>query len=331
MKFTPHQLRIFECVARRLSFTRAAEELSLAQPTVSAQLKQLADEVGMPLFDQVGRSISLTDAGKELYATTQAIFEAWSRFEMGIAGLRGLKRGQLRLAVATTAKYLIPDLLGGFCAQYPDIDIKLEIANREVLIERLKRGRDDIYIMVSPPEDDAFEKVPLLENELVVVAPAGHALASVRHIPLARVVRERFILRETGSGTRIELEQFFHDRSVIPNVRMELGSNEAIKHAVAAGLGVSVLSKLTLHVDPMVDHLVILDVDGFPLKSEWFVVYPAQRRLSVVAQAFSDHLQGEGAKLRASRIALDGRAAAKPRSPERRRSSSSRVKAIKMA
>ena len=303
MKFTPHQLRIFECVARRLSFTRAAEELSLAQPTVSAQLKQLADEIGMPLFDQAGRSISLTDAGKELYATTQAMFEAWRQFEMRIAELRGLKRGQLRLAVATTAKYLIPDLLGGFCAQYPDIDIKLEIANREVLIERLKQRKDDIYIMVQPPEGDEFERVPFLENELVVVAQAGHALARSRAIPLARVARERFILREAGSGTRIELERFLRERGVTPNVRMELGSNEAIKHAVAAGLGVSVLSALTLHVDPMLDHLAVLDVQGFPLKSEWFVVFPAQRRLSVVAQAFSDHLRAASAKLRASEAA----------------------------
>ena len=303
MKFTPHQLRIFECVARRLSFTRAAEELSLAQPTVSAQMKQLADEIGMPLFDQAGRSISLTDAGKELYATTQAIFEAWRQFEMRIAELRGLKRGQLRLAVATTAKYLIPDLLGGFCAQYPDIDIRLEIANREVLIERLKQVKDDIYIMVSPPEGDELERVPFLGNELVVVAPAGHVLARAKGIPFARVARERFILRELGSGTRVELERFFLERGVTPNVRMELGSNEAIKHAVAAGLGVSVLSTLTLHVDPMLDHLVVLDVEGFPLKSEWFVVFPVQRRLSVVAQAFSDHLRGESARLRASHAA----------------------------
>ena len=303
MKFTPHQLRIFECVARRLSFTRAAEELSLAQPTVSAQLKQLADEIGMPLFDQAGRSISLTDAGKELYATTQAMFEAWRQFEMRIAELRGLKRGELRLAVATTAKYLIPDLLGGFCAQYPDIDIKLEIGNREMLIERLKQRKDDIYIMVQPPEGDEFERVPFLENELVVVAQAGHALTGSKAIPLARVARERFILRETGSGTRIELERFLRERGVTPNVRMELGSNEAIKHAVAAGLGVSVLSALTLHVDPMLDHLAVLDVQGFPLKSEWFVVFPAQRRLSVVAQAFSDNLRAASAKLRASHAA----------------------------
>ena len=312
MKFTQHQLHIFEFVARRLSFTRAAEELSLAQPTVSAQLKQLADEIGMPLFDQAGRSISLTDAGKELYATTQAMFESWRQFEMRIAELRGLKRGELRLAVATTAKYLIPDLLGGFCAQYPDIDIKLEIANREVLIERLKQHKDDIYIMVQPPEGDEFERMPFLENELVVVAQAGHALARAKSIPLARVARERFILREAGSGTRIELERFLRERGVTPNVRMELGSNEAIKHAVAAGLGVSVLSALTLHVDPMLDHLAVLDVQGFPLKSEWFVVFPAQRRLSVVAQAFSDHLRAASAKLRASH------AAATQAAPQRR-------------
>jgi hypothetical protein len=197
-------------------------------------------------------------------------------------------------------------------ARLTNIDIKLEIANREVLIERLKQRKDDIYIMVQPPEGDEFERVPFLENELVVVAQAGHALARSKAIPLARVARERFILREAGSGTRIELERFLRERGVTPNVRMELGSNEAIKHAVAAGLGVSVLSTLTLHVDPMLDHLAVLDVQGFPLKSEWFVVFPAQRRLSVVAQTFSDHLRAASAKLRASH------AAATQAAPQRR-------------
>jgi DNA-binding transcriptional LysR family regulator len=298
MKVTFHQLEVFDCVARRLSFTRAAEELSLSQPTVSAQMRQLADEVGMPLFEQIGKTISLTDAGRELLVASRAVFDTWSRFEMTISDMRGLKRGLLRVACVTTAKYFVPSLLGPFCDKYPEVEIRLEIANREALVERLRRNLDDLYIMMLPPEDVDVEQRPFRDNPLVVVAHAAHALAGQPGISLKRMREERFIMREKGSGTRIRTDRFFSGTGFVPKTRMELASNEAIKHAVAAGLGVSVLSRHALDVEPHLDGLAILDVEGFPLADDWYVVYPRGRRLSTVARAFYDHVIAETARLK---------------------------------
>jgi LysR family transcriptional regulator, low CO2-responsive transcriptional regulator len=312
MRPTLHQLRLFEAVARRLSFTRAAEELYLTQPTVSMQIKQLADDIGLPLFEQIGKKISLTDAGRELYDTTREMFDAWSRFEMRVADLRGMKQGQLKVAVATTAKYFIPDLLGKFLQHYPDVDVRLEIANREKLLERMESNQDDLYILVLPPEDAAIERVPFLPNPLVPIAPADHRLAGERAIPLERLAAERFISREPGSGTRIQVARYFGEQGVQLNVRMELGSNEAIKHAVAAGLGISIVSQHTIDVDAMSHRLAVLDVVGFPLVSEWYVVYPHGKRLSVVAKTFLAYMQSETPVLRAE---LDLRPAANSGAP----------------
>ncbi len=298
MKVTFHQLEVFECVARRLSFTRAAEDLSLSQPTVSAQIRQMSEAVGMPLFEQIGKSVSLTDAGRELLAASRNVFDTWSRFEMTIADMHGLKRGQLKVACVTTAKYFVPALLGPFCELYPEVEIRLEIANREALIGRLRANADDLYIMMLPPEDIDIEKTAFRDNPLVVAAAVTHPLAGRKAISLARMKDERFVMRESGSGTRIRCASFFASHGFTPRVRMELGSNEAIKHAVAAGLGVSVLSRHALHVDPAVDGLAILDVTGFPVNDDWYLVYPRGKRLSVLAQAFHDHVCAEAARAR---------------------------------
>ncbi len=307
MKVTFHQLEVFECVARRLSFTRAAEELSLSQPTVSAQMRSLSEEVGLPLFEQIGKSISLTDAGRELLAASRGVFDTWSRFEMTIADLRGLKRGLLRVACVTTAKYFVPALLGPFCENYPEVDIRLEIANREALVERLRANADDLYIMMLPPDELDVEKTPFRENPLVMVAPAGHSLAGRAGITLKRMREERFIMREPGSGTRIRTERFFSETGFVPRVRMELASNEAIKHSVAAGLGVSVLSRHALDVEPSLDGLTVLDVEGFPLADDWYFVHLRGKRMSVVARAFYDHLVVEAARFSRAPVGLPAR------------------------
>ncbi len=291
MKVTFHQLLVFETVARRLSFTRAAEEMGLAQPTISAQVRQLSNEVGMPLFEQIGKTISLTDAGNELLETTRTVFDQWARFEMKIADMHGLKQGHLRLACVTTAKYFVPEILGKFCALYPDIEVSLEIANRAALIERLRGNLDDLTVMMLPPEELDVEKSPFMSNPLVVVAPLHHPLVGLKHLPLQRLQRERFVLRETGSGTRLRAQSAFDEAKFEPAIRMQLGTNEAIKHAVAAGLGLSVLSRHSLHADPSVDGIATLDVAGFPLADDWYVVYPRGKRLSTVGQAFYDFLR----------------------------------------
>ena len=288
---TLRQLEVFEAIARLGSFTRAAEELYLTQPTVSMQIKKLTDAVGLPLFEQVGKKVFLTDAGRELHKTCREIFKHFSHFEMAVADLKGLKQGTLRLAVVTTAKYFAPRLLGPFCQQYPGIEVSLKVSNRERILERLADNQDDLYILGQPPEEVDAVAEPFLDNPLVVLAPANHPLVGRKKIPLARLTEEPFLLREPGSGTRKALERLFADHGLSIRVRMELGSNEAIKQAIVGGLGVSVLSRHTLALDAPLGQLAILDVVGFPIERQWYVAYPAGKQLSIVARTFLDYLK----------------------------------------
>ncbi len=288
---TLRQLELFEAIARLGSFTRAAEELFLTQPTVSMQIKKLSETVGMPLFEQVGKKIYLTDIGHELHRTCRGISEHLSNFEMIAADMKGLKQGKLRLAVVTTAKYFAPRLLGTFCQQYPGVDVSLIVSNRERVLERLSNNLDDLYILGQPPADADVVAEAFLENLLVVIAPANHALAKKKRIPLERLSREPFLLREPGSGTRMATERLFEERGFKLKMRMELGSNEAIKQAVIGGLGISVLSRHTLELDTPTKQFVVLDVQGFPIKRHWYFAYPAGKQLSVIARTFADHLR----------------------------------------
>jgi LysR family transcriptional regulator, low CO2-responsive transcriptional regulator len=287
------QLQVFEAVARNLSFTRAAEELYTTQPTVSIQLKQLTEIVGQPLLEQVGKRVYLTDTGRELLKVCRDIFEGLSRFEMLVSDMKGVKAGKLRLAVITTAKYFVPRLLGLFCQRYPGIDVSLKVTNRERVLQRIADNQDDLYVLGQPPEHMEVEFEPFLENPLVVLAARNHPLAAKKHIPPQRLEEEQFLMREPGSGTRLATEQFFHERGLKLKVRMELGSNEAIKQAVAGGLGIAVLSVHTLALERSIDDLAILDVEGFPIRRHWYLAYPKDKQLSVVAQAFLEFLHTE--------------------------------------
>jgi len=290
---TLRQLKVFEAVARNLSFTRAAEELYLTQPTVSIQIKQLTDIVGQPLLEQVGKRIFLTDAGRELLKVCREIFEGLDRFEMLMSDMKGVKAGKLRLAVITTAKYFVPRLLGVFCQRYPGIDVTLKVTNRERVLQRMAENQDDLYVLGQPPEqvDVVFE--PFLENPLVVLAPGNHPLAGKKNISPQRLTEEQFLMREPGSGIRLATEEFFAGRGLKLKVRMELGSNEAIKQAVAGGLGLAVLSVHTLALERNINELAILDVQGFPIRRHWYLVYPRDKQLSVVARAFLEFMHAE--------------------------------------
>lgn len=291
---TLHQLKVFEAVARHSSFTRAAEELFLTQPTVSMQVKQLSKAVGLPLFEQVGKRLYLTEAGKQLYKTCQDIFDRLSQFEIAIADLKGLKQGSLRLSVVTTAKYVIPRLLGPFCQRYPGVDVSLTVTNHEYLIENLVNNRDDLYILSQPPEDLDVVIHPFMENPLVVIAWRNHPLTQEKDIPLKRIAEEPFIMREPGSGTRKSVQKLFDEHGLDVRVKLDLGSNEAIKQAIAGGLGISVLSLHTLALEGTTSQLAILNVEGFPIQRHWYVVYPAGKQLSIIAQTFFDYLLTEG-------------------------------------
>ncbi|NJL40636.1 MAG: LysR family transcriptional regulator [Leptolyngbyaceae cyanobacterium RM2_2_4] len=294
---TLHQLKVFEATARHGSFTRAAEELFLTQPTVSMQVKQLTKAVGLPLFEQVGKKLYLTDAGRELFSTCQDIFSRLDQLEMRVADMKGMKQGQLRLAVITTAKYFVPRLLGPFCQIYPGIDVSLIVTNHEQVIERLSDNQDDLYIMSQLPEHMDIEAYPFLDNPLVVIAPRNHPLAGQKNIPLSRLIDEHFIMREPGSGTRRSVQKLFDQEGVSVRVRLELGSNEAIKQAIAGGLGLSVLSRHTLTPEGSNSELTVLDVQGFPIHRNWYAVYLSGKQLSVVASTFLDYLKVEAAKL----------------------------------
>jgi LysR family transcriptional regulator, low CO2-responsive transcriptional regulator len=294
---TFHQLKVFEVTARRGSFTRAAEELFLTQPTVSIQMKQLTKAVGLPLFEQVGKRLYLTDAGQELLDTCQDIFERLSQFEMTVADLQGLKKGQLKLSVITTAKYVIPRLLGPFCQQYPGIDVSLIVTNHENIVERLRENLDDLYIPSQIPENQDVHTYAFLDNPLVVLASRNHPLAKESHIPLKELNGQSFIMREPGSGTRQAVEKLFAEHEVSINVRLELGSNEAIKQAVAGGLGISVLSKHCLALEGESGQIAVLNVEGFPIERQWQVVFPKGKQLSIVAQTFYDYLKVNGKRV----------------------------------
>lgn len=287
---TLHQLKVFEAAARNGSFTRAAEELFLTQPTVSMQVKQLTKAVGLPLFEQVGKRLYLTEAGRELFATCREIFEKLAQFEMTVADLKGLKQGRLRLAVITTAKYFVPRLLGPFCQLYPGIDIALQVTNHSGIVERLKENLDDLYIMSQLPEHLDIGFQPFLENPLVVLAPANHPLAGKKNISLQQLSEEPFILREPGSGTRTAVQKLFDEQGIKLKVKLELGSNEAIKQAMAGGLGISVLSRHTIIPESANPELTVLDVEYFPIERNWYMVYPAGKQMSVVARTYFEYL-----------------------------------------
>ena len=301
---TLHQLKVFEATARHGSFTRAAEELFLTQPTVSMQVKQLTKAIGLPLFEQVGKRLFLTEAGQELFSSCQEIFERLEQLEMTIANLKGMKQGRLRLSVITTTKYFMPRLLGPFCQKYSGIDVSLTVTNHEQVIERLANNQDDLYVMSQLPEHIDLKAHPFLENPLVVVAPGNHPLVKEKHITLKRLAEEPFIMREPGSGTRGAFQKLLDEQKLSVKVRLELGSNEAIKQAIAGGLGLSVLSRHTLTMDATANELAILDVEGFPIQRHWYVAYLAGKQLSVVANTFLEYLQEAASSISGAYMAL---------------------------
>jgi DNA-binding transcriptional LysR family regulator len=301
---TLHQFKVFEATARHGSFTRAAEELYLTQPTVSMQVKQLTKALGLPLFEQIGKRLYLTDAGRELYSTCQDIFEKLDQLEMRVADLKGMKQGRLKLTVITTAKYFVPRLLGPFCQQYPGVDVSLIVTNHERAIARLNDNQDDLYVMSQLPEHIDIKAHPFLNNPLVVMAPKNHPLAGKKNIPISELSDEPFIMRESGSGTRKAVQELFESHDVNVRVRLELGSNEAIKQAIAGGLGLSVLSCHTLTPEGDTGELTILDVQGFPIERQWYVVHLGNKQLSIVASTFLEYLQTEARYLADGVIAL---------------------------
>lgn len=297
MNITLRQLRIFEAVARLLSFTRASEELHLTQPAVSMQIKQLEQAVGLPLFEQVGKRIHLTEAGHEMAQYSKRILAIMAEAEQVIAEMKGLSRGRLTITVASTANYFVPRLWATFRAQHPDVNVSLDVTNRAGLIQALAENATDLVIMGQPPENLDLVAESFMPNPLVVVAPPSHALARKKRIPLGRLQQETFLVREPGSGTRSLMERVFAEKGLELSTPMEMSSTEAIKQGVEAGLGLALLSAHTLEMELALKRLVILDVEGFPVVRDWYIVHRAGKRLSALAQAFKAFVMRETPKI----------------------------------
>ncbi|MBI4291818.1 MAG: LysR family transcriptional regulator [Betaproteobacteria bacterium] len=295
------QLRVFEASARLGSLTRAAEELHIAQPTVSVQIKKLTETIGLPLFEQVGKRLYLTEAGQRLFAGCQEVFRSLSTLEESLNGMRAMENGRLRLAASSTGKYFAPRMLGAFIQRYPQVDVSLEIHNWKTLIDRLANNQDDLYLFAAPLGRDDVVTQALLPNPLVVFARDDHRLAGERQIAFERIAAEPLLMREPGSGTRLLAMKQFELRGLTPKIRLELSTDEAIKEAIRAGLGVSIMSRFTLGSEPEPSRLICLDVEGFPLENHWHFAYPAGKQLTATARAFLDF-----ARLEAKGLAMEG-------------------------
>ncbi len=290
MNVTFRQLRVFLALAETGSVSAAAKAMHVTQPTASMQLKEITQSVGLPLYEVVGKKIYLTDVGKELAATARSVAQAWDSFGQSVDAIKGLSQGKLRVSVVSTAKYFMPRLIGSFCTQYPAIDVSLEILNRDGVVHRLRENLDDIYIMSMPPTDMDLGDEVFMQNPIVLVAPTSDPLAKRKLVALPELAERRFILREKGSGTRMAADQYFRKMRFRPDVRLELGSNEAVKESVAGGLGIGVISRHALHGRQKEHGVSVIDVDGFPLPSAWHIVHPASKKLSPLALAFKQHL-----------------------------------------
>lgn len=296
---TLRQLKVFESVARHLSFSRAAEELHLTQPAVSTQVRKLEDHAGLPLFEQLGKKVHLTPAGAQMLVSSREIIQKFKEAEEAMAQFKGVSGGQLNVSVISAGDYFFPRLLVEFAQRHAGVTLNFGVCNREELLAQLDANLTDLAIMVRPPVDAQADTTaePFAPHPYVIVAAPAHPLVGRKRIPVTRIAREPFIVREKGSDTWHSMEEGFGERIAQLNIAMEIKSTETIKQAVTAGMGVSFLSAHTISRELKAKSLAVLDVQGFPLMLNWFVVHRRTKRLPPVAQAFKEFLMDEGAGL----------------------------------
>ena len=295
-KLTLRQLEILDAVSRCGSFSQASTELHLTQPAVSMQIKQLEAVLGIPLFEYMGKHIHLTEAGREVLQAGQAIDHELANLEQLLAQMQGLRGGTLTVSAASTASIFSARLLALFRTMHPDVRISLNVVNRETLLQHLSDNRIDLALMGQPPEDCNLSAQAFMDNPLVVIAATKHTLAHETGIPLERLLEEPLIGREQGSGTRSAVEKFFAEHGHTFQAAMEMNKNEAIKHAVEAGLGLGVVSLHTIRAEIASGQLCVLDVKGFPLERQWYLVQRENKRLSPAASAFAQLVMTEASQ-----------------------------------
>ena len=290
---TLRQLEILERVYSLGSITAAADELNLTQPSISMQLKKLAEQNDVQLYNQLGKRLVFTEAGVTFVRSARQILQEMELLNMQLSRLQGLTKGTLKLAVVTSAKYFIPHLLGPFCEQYPAIDIQLKVGNREQVVERLAHGEDDFYVFSHVPEMRNIASLEFLPNPLVPIVAEQHPLTRQTNLTLADLTKYDFLVREPGSGTRYAIERYLEEQQAELNIRMTIESNEAIKHCVMVNLGISILSAHALSFGGD-EGVVKLQVEGFPIPSHWSFVWPHDKKHSPIASVFLEYLQTDG-------------------------------------
>ena len=309
---TLRQLRVFSAVARHLSFGKAAEELHLTPPAISMQIKELEEQVGLPLFDRGGRSVALTVTGEYLLVYVRKILATLKDAEDAVARLSGLKTGRLTIGMVSTAKYFVPRLMARFRAEHPGIEVRLAIGgNREQLVALLQANEVDLAIMGRPPRELATRAEPFAVHPHVIVTPPDHPLVKAGHAPAAALADYEFLIREEGSGTRAAMEKFFADHRLAPRVAMEMTSNETIKQAVMAGMGISFLSLHTIGLELKAGLIAVPDIEDLPLAKRWYIVNTLAKTLSPAAEAFRYFMLEEAERYLAqeygAQIAVDAR------------------------
>jgi len=300
LPLTLRQLQVFESVARHLSHSRAADELFLSQPAVSMQIKQAEETVGLPLFEQAGKKLYLTDAGRELLRYSRVILQQLEEMEGVFGEMKGLGRGKLNIAVVSSANYFMPQLLAKFFQQHPGIQVSLQVANRDAVVKQLDENRADLAIMGRPPEGAEMQAESFLQNPLVVIAAPTHPLSRKHRIRPDQLAQEIFLLREPGSGTRGVVERFFADYRIRPPATMEMDTNESIKQSVQAGMGLGIISLHSIELELETKRLAVLDAEHFPIMRHWYIVHRKNKRLSGATQAFKQFLLDEAEKFAAA-------------------------------
>jgi DNA-binding transcriptional LysR family regulator len=296
-RYTLRQLETFLEVARQLSVSRAAEKLHVTQPAISMQMKQLEESLGMALYEQSGRKIKLTDAGRDVQQYAIAAVAQLKQLDDAMAERRGIRKGRVELAIVSTAKYFAPMLLVHFRRKYPDIEVVLQIHNRESIMGLLARNEIDLVIMGHTPASIECIAVPFATNPLGIIGAPGHPLSRRRHAPLAILNDQEFVVRESGSGTRQAMERLFAEHGISARIVMEMPSNETIKQAVMAGMGLSFLSLRTIRHELASGHLVLLNIDGLPVMRQWYVTHLSSKRLSPAARELKTFLIDEAGPL----------------------------------
>jgi DNA-binding transcriptional LysR family regulator len=290
-RLTFRQLQVFKAVYDLKSYSKAGELLGLTQPAISSQVRHLEQALGLPMFEYVGRRLYCTAAGEEMAKCVRSVFVALEQVQNNLAALEGQVAGELRLVAVNTAQYVVPYMLGAFLQLNPQVTVSVSVVNRATALQRLNDNADDLVIMGMVPAERPLTSLPFLDNELVPVVPRGHPLLDQASVSAQAFLDSGLLVRESGSGSRLALEMHCQSQRLRAIPSMELGSNDAVKHAVLAGLGVAVLPKLGVLSELALGSLSIVNIAGFPLRRSWCVVYPQARHPTPAMRAFIDYVQ----------------------------------------